>query len=278
LQSAPRVAALFSGTIMYAQVNWHGRPLIIDYAAGCSLAIPLDPHGPQPAFFAPAAMSAEPLRAGAFVGDVRQGGSCNAEWLHWAPHCHGTHTECIGHITAQRLTVADCIDSGPVLAVLATVCPAAGMIALAELQRRLPAGAGNAAALILRTEPNGPEKLHRDYATGPAFPVLEKEAMAWLATLPLRHLLLDTPSADAPDNPRLDNHRIWWGRDPCVRQHGHPPQRRSITELIYAAAEVADGEYWLHLELSPLLSDATPSRPLIYPVTTASSTTGPSDE
>jgi hypothetical protein len=85
--------------------------------------------------------------------------------------------------------------------------------------------------------------------------------------LPLRHLLLDTPSLDSAENASLENHRAWWGLDETGRTHGFPPQNRSITEMIYVADDIADGEYWLHLELSPLVSDATPSRPMIYKVT-----------
>ncbi|MGH8034342.1 MAG: hypothetical protein ACREO9_03885, partial [Lysobacterales bacterium] len=85
---------------------------------------------------------------------------------------------------------------------------------------------------------------------------------------PLRHLLLDTPSLDVPASQSLDNHRTWWGENPDNLQHGFPPRQRSVTEMIYVPDEIPDGEYWLHLELSALVSDAVPSRPVIYPVET----------
>ena len=47
---------------------------------------------------------------------------------------------------------------------------------------------------------------------------------------------------------------------------GLDTSRRSATEMIFVPDGVPDGLYWLELGLSPLLSDATPSRPLLYPV------------
>ncbi len=47
------------------------------------------------------------MQAGEFLGDTRSGGSCNAEVLTLTPHCNGTHTECIGHITDERITLAE---------------------------------------------------------------------------------------------------------------------------------------------------------------------------
>ena len=251
---------------MYANLAWNGRPLQVDFSAGRSLAIRLDPAGPQPAFFTSAAMRAEALCEGTFIGDVRRGGSCNAEVLHWAPHCHGTHTEGIGHILAERRAVIDSIDQEPVLACLLTIAGEAARITRAALESGLSGYIGDHAALILRTLPNPPSKQWRNYADEPNFPVIDAEAMAWLVSRPLRHLLLDTPSLDSPHNERLENHRAWWGECPPAASHGYPPHRRSVTEMVYVPDDIVDAEYWLHLELSPLVSDATPSRPVIYPV------------
>ncbi len=42
---------------------------------------------------------------GKYSLDTRQGGSCNANYLHFSPHTAGTHTECVGHITDERVTI-----------------------------------------------------------------------------------------------------------------------------------------------------------------------------
>jgi len=214
-------------------------------------------------------MQAEPLKSGEYIGDVRQGGSCNAEMLHWAPHCHGTHTECIGHILPERVNVLDSIDTSPVLARLVTCGDDPACITLAALKQQLSEENIDHGALIIRTLPNHPTKQHRDYAAQPDFPVLDKDAVEWLTSLPLKHLLVDTPSLDNPRDASLSNHRLWWGENDSGAIHGFEARRRSITEMIYVADEIPDGEYWLHLELSPLVSDATPSRPVIFPVEAA---------
>jgi arylformamidase len=269
---------------MMARLDWRGREIGVDLAAGVAIAIPLDPHGPQPSFFAHRPAAARPLQSGDFVGDVRRGGSCNAELIELAPHCHGTHTECIGHVLEERRTVQETIYATPVLAGLASVAgtpagqaaehypvPLAAnepLITRAELEPAVGAFApAGIAALVIRTHPNGPEKRWRDYAESPAYPLLSSEAVQWLAAQPLQHLLLDTPSLDrGADEGRLANHRAWWGLDGSVPEHGVDPERRSVTEMLYVPDALADGLYWLHLELSPLVSDATPSRPVLYPV------------
>ena len=108
----------------------------------------------------------------------------------------------------------------------------------------------------------------RSWGGLPDYPVFSQEAMRWLTSLSLKHLLIDTPSIDAGnDGGVLANHRAWW--QPQNAPNGElDPARRSITEMIYVENDLPDGEYWLQLELSPIRSDATPSRPILYPLET----------
>ena len=249
---------------LVANLTWRGRPLRIDFSAGSPIAIVLDPHGRQPSFYSVDRMHAEPLRNKSFVGDVRLGGSCNAELLHWAPHCHGTHTEGIGHILHDRRPVLETIDPSPVLARLVSVEPDNGLIRAKQL--RAGRGLGDHSALILRTLPNPVDKQWRNYSEQPDYPVLDTDALTWLAGQAVQHLLLDTPSLDRPGDKNLTNHRAWWGEDDSIPSHGFPPENRSVTEMIFIDDAIPDGEYWLQLELASIRSDAVPSRPVIYPV------------
>jgi kynurenine formamidase len=162
--------------------------------------------------------------------------------------------------------VLNTIDVEPVLARLVTCQDDHGVIALTVLQKTLESGCNDHEALIIRSLPNSPAKQHRNYTANPGFPVLDSKALQWLSARSLKHLLIDTPSLDGSQDPSLPNHRKWWGLDDSKQSADFPARRRSITEMIYVPDEIADGEYWLHLELSPLVSDATPSRPMIYPV------------
>lgn len=239
----------------------------IDYSNGRSLAIPFDARGGHPKFFADEGVSTRPLRCGGFVGDMAHGASCNAEVIEFSPHSHGTHTECIGHILPEHQAVIGTIDETPTLMRLVTIGPemrdADGFVpaeALGDL------GDFSGGALALRTLPNGADKLRRDYGASPDFPVLSRGALRVLGESRLMHLLLDTPSLDHPESARLENHAAWWGLDPAVTAGVKNPAARSVTEMIFVPDDTPDGEYWLILQLAPMVSDAVPSRPMIYPV------------
>lgn len=265
---------------LIAQLEFNGHVLRIDLDRGTPIAIPLDPHGPQPAFFTDEPASARPLRAGDYVGDVRLGGTCNAEVVQFVPHCHGTHTECRGHLTRERLKVQETVFPAPSLAQLLSVRPEAtadddaddgypriGRKALETALAPTLAAGLPLEAVVLRTLPNDPDKRSMAYEHAAPYPVLSQAATAWLATQPLKHLLLDTPSLDpAHDGGALRVHRLWWCMADNPGPGGLDPARRSATEMIFVPDDLGDGLYWLELGLSPLLSDATPSRPVLYPV------------
>ena len=98
-----------------------GRRFRADVGSPVSIAIPLDFTGAQPSCFDAPRAASRPLRVGPFVGDTRAGGSCNCEILTLAPHCNGTHTECVGHLTEDRVAVSECVAGGLCLARLVTV-------------------------------------------------------------------------------------------------------------------------------------------------------------
>jgi kynurenine formamidase len=257
---------------MIASLNWGDIGLHIDLTAGCSIAITLDPHGSQPSFFAGQAANAKPLAIGDYIGDVHQGGSCNAEVLEFIPHCHGTHTECRSHVDHSGHHVLDVIDQQPCLARLVTLSGTKSgsetVLEKEELQEKLSVPSNfSESALIIRTLPNDSAKQYRDYSQTPGYPVLSSAAIQWLSQKNLRHLLLDTPSLDrANDGGSLQNHRVWWQLDEEGNGDRPTAQSRSVTEMIYVPDKIKDGFYWLELQLQPLAADATSSRPVIYPV------------
>ncbi len=154
-------------------------------ANGHDISIPLRFNEAQPTFFGAPAASAAPITAGAFVGDVRQGGSCNCAVHTLTPHCNGTHTECVGHITQERLSVRDLAIRHLSAALLISVTPEPSaqmpgdrVISLATLRKAI----GNATlsdyqALVVRTLPNDSAKLTCNYDAGPMPPYFTSEAM-----------------------------------------------------------------------------------------------------
>src|SRR5918993_3783520 len=87
------------------------------------LSIPLRFNGPQPNAWGVERGHSRPVVAGEMIGDTRRGGSVNFEQYTFIPHCSGTHTECVGHITHERISIRDCLQDVIVSAMLVTVEP-----------------------------------------------------------------------------------------------------------------------------------------------------------
>ncbi|HEX4300207.1 MAG TPA: cyclase family protein [Gammaproteobacteria bacterium] len=246
------------------------RKYAADMARGIPLAIPLRFDGPQPTFFGVPQAKAAPVKSGGFVGDVRQGGSCNVQSYHLVPHCNGTHTECIGHMVEERVSLPDYLPATPVPATLVSVTPKALVIDATTLQAALLRHplAGFHRALILRTLPNGDDKLTRQYEGPLPAAYLGVDAAALLVQAGVEHLLLDVPSLDpAQDEGRMAAHRVFWGMP--ATGHKLADARRpqvTVTEMIYVPDAVPDGYYLLDLQIPAFMTDAAPSRPVIYPV------------
>lgn len=259
------------------------------------LAIPLRFGGAQPsAFGAPPAVGA-PLRVGSFVGDIAHGGSCNCSEYRLVPHCNGTHTECVGHVTRQPVHIADVLKGGLVPALLLSIeTPAAGDCAESAdpvprpADRLITAGAIAATwqqwpwpnvcarALVLRTLPNDPDKPARAYVAEAPPPYLTRDAAAWLVRHGIEHVLLDVPSMDRlDDGGRLAAHRVFWGLPSASTDaEAATRPRATITELVFAPDSVPDGRYLLDLQVPAFAADAAPSRPILYPVVANASDRG----
>lgn len=255
-----------------------------DFSIPLSIAIPLDFSGPQPSCFDAPPASVRPLVAGDFVGDMRAGGSCNCEILTLAPHCNGTHTECVGHVTDERVAVAERLKGGVSLARVITIEPAAApdltedsdpapvagdrLVTASAIARAFAQQPGPApTALVVRTLRTGEGPLRAYRGPAPA-PYLTRQAAVWLVEHGIEHLVLDLPSADrAADGGRLTAHRTFFGLPPGSRRASEAQRPdASITELAFIAPEIADGFYLLELQIPPFLTDAAPCRPLLYAV------------
>lgn len=243
------------------------------------LSIPVSDSSPQLAFFGCGAASREAISLGDFVGDTEAGGSCNVSRLSLVPHCHGTHTECAGHITDKPLSIQDIQLPAFMLARVITVTPLSAADSPDRLDEPsspsdlvISAESIRAAttrpipeALIIRCLPNPRRKRIRNYADSASFAYLSPAAMRVLGDSAIAHLLIDTPSLDrADDGGRLRNHRCWWGLEPPRKRPAHP--QRTVTEFVFVPTQVTDGDYALSLQIAPLPGDAAPSRPLLYPL------------
>src|SRR5207237_978162 len=230
------------GALVNARIAVGGRELHIDVSRPVMLALALDFAGPQPRHVGAPRARSQPFEAAGFEGSVERGASCNCELITLIPHCNGTHTECVGHLTREPLDAWRVVPAGFLPALLLSVSAeapgAAGegsepaprpndrLITRRALERGWPANAPfEARALLIRTLPNTADKRARDYS----------------ATTP----------------PYLS--------------HAAARPGATITELAFMPDELADGAYLLELQVPALGGDAVPSRPLLYRLVTPAS-------
>lgn len=207
----------------------------------------------------------EPVRENGFVGSVAEGGSVNFRDIYFNPHGHGTHTECLGHITKKVHSINQVLNEFLCKALVISIRPFVTddrsgivdqVIKLEQLNDiKLEKGTE---AIVIRTLPNGTQKQHLNYsASNP--PYLEVQCIDFFNRYNIRHLLIDTPSVDREeDGGELAFHHAFWN----VSEK--PDFRRTITELIYVPDEIVDGTYLMELQVAPFENDAAPSRPLLY--------------
>ncbi len=276
---------------MRAVLEYGSLRVAADLSDALSIAVPLDFDGPQPNAFGLPRATAHAVRAGGFIGDTRSGGSVNCEVLSLVPHGNGTHTECLGHVTEERISVADVLHGGLWLAALVTVSPeAAGstpestaptpragdrLVTARALAAALDAlGLPDAAraalgAVVVRTLPNGSEKISRTHTLEPSPAYLSAEAARFLVDSGIRHLVTDLPSLDrSNDEGLMTAHRTFWHLAAGSRLATAEARRDcTVTELAFVAPMIRDGLYVLDLQVPAFLTDAVPSRPLLYRTT-----------
>lgn len=201
-----------------------------------------------------------PAKVENWTGSIKSGAAVNFNSIEFNPHAHGTHTECVGHITEEIHSINSCLKQFLFVAEVITVVPEskAGDFIISEKQLRYAIGNKKREAVIIRTLPNTKDKLNRQYAhTNP--PYLSEAAAVYLRNKGVKHLLVDMPSVDKEkDEGLLLAHKAFWNVEGEMRMYA------TITELIYVPNAVKDGKYILNLLIAPFQNDASPSKPVLY--------------
>ncbi|WP_334055741.1 cyclase family protein [Polaribacter sp. P097] len=193
---------------------------------------------------------------------VENGAVVNFNSIHFNPHSHITHTECVGHITEKVHSVNQNLKHYFHLAELITIAPIEvdGDLVIATKQLKMALRNKKRDAVIIRTLPNLTDKKSMKYSnTNPTY--LLEETAVFLKEKGIKHLLVDLPSVDKEkDEGKLLAHNAFWNTDGPLRMDA------TITEFIYVPNEVTDGEYLLNLMVAPFENDATPSKPILYKI------------
>jgi kynurenine formamidase len=119
-------------------------------------------------------------------------------------------------------------------------------------------------ALLIRTLPNAADKLSMKYSnTNP--PYIEESGATFIRNLGVQHLLIDLPSVDKEnDEGKLLSHKAFWNVTDVNDLNSDARMHCTITEMIYVPEIVADGGYFLNLQIASFENDASPSKPVLY--------------
>lgn len=247
---------------MIATIQYNSKKLQIDLSKPIDISIPIDTSKENiNAWY----IDDPKIFAERFDGQkikVSEGASVNFNSIHFNPHSHITHTECVGHVTDRIYSVNKNLNQFFFLAEVVTVVPETLNEDKIISRKQLEYALGNKKrdAIIIRTLPNLDSKKSRRYSnTNP--PYLLEEATIYLKEKGIKHLLIDLPSVDKEkDDGLLLSHNAFWNTAGKIRLDA------TITEFIYIPNSVKDGTYFLNLMIAPFENDATPSKPVLYKI------------
>lgn len=205
-------------------------------------------------------MDVAPVQMGGFIGSTQHGGAVNFVTVKFTPHGNGTHTECVGHISKEVYTINQSLKNFHFPAQLISVYPQKQengdrVILKEQLESDFIEGVE---AIVIRTQPNDDFKKTTNYS-GANAPFIHHEAVEFLVSKGIHHLLIDLPSVDKEsDGGQLLAHKAFW------KYPNNPRTNATITELIYVDNNVKDGLYLLNIQIASFEIDASPSKPILY--------------
>lgn len=253
---------------MIATITTKNALYKIDLNQPIDISLVLESNENNPVAWYLNAPKIEPVMADNWVGSVAKGASTNFNNIYFNPHGHGTHTECLGHITQDFYSINACLKNFFSTALLITICPEKTNNDWIITQKQIEIAIGNEEfeSLIIRTIPNEESKKSTKYShTNP--PYLQEEAAQFIRNKNIQHLLIDLPSVDKEiDGGRLLSHKSFWNVTDVINLNFDARKEATITELIFVPNTIKDGKYILNLMIASFENDATPSKPILYKI------------
>ena len=245
----------------------------IDLSKPIDISIPLTNTDKNPIAWYIEKPEIEPVRFGNWIGKVSEGSSTNFNNIFFNPHGHGTHTECLGHITRAFYSINQCLKQFFFTAQLISIEPeninGNLVITKEQIEKALQKDSTDAetsSALIIRTLPNLESKKHTNYSkTNP--PYLAEEAAIYIREIGIQHLLIDLPSVDREeDEGKLLAHKAFWNVKDVNNLNDDARLHSTITEMIFVEDKIEDGSYILNLQIASFENDASPSKPILFKI------------
>ena len=95
----------------------------IDLSKPIDISIPLTNNDQNPIAWYIEKPMIEPVKVGDWIGKVLEGASTNFNNIFFNPHGHGTHTECLGHITREFYSINQTLKQFFFMAELISILP-----------------------------------------------------------------------------------------------------------------------------------------------------------
>jgi len=247
---------------LIATIQYNSRKLQIDLSQPLDISIPVKASKDTVNAWYIGEPKIEPEKDGDWIATVKDGACINFNSIEFNPHAHGTHTECVGHITEEIHSINQNLKEFFFLAEVVTVAPEkmGDDFVISKKQIQFAIGNKKRDAIVIRTIPNTREKFTKQYSNT-NWPYFKKEAVELLVKKGVKHLLIDLPSVDKEkDECQLLAHNAFWNTSKEIRLDA------TITEFIYVSNKIEDGTYFLNLQLAPFENDAAPSRPVLYKI------------
>ncbi|WP_417354084.1 cyclase family protein [Flavobacterium sp.] len=251
---------------MKATIQHNNTTYQVDFSNPIDISIPLTNTDANPIAWYIDKPIIEPVKMGDWVGKVSEGSSTNFNNIFFNPHGHGTHTECLGHITKEFYSINQALKQFFFLAEVVSITPEVHgedlVINRGQIEKALEGKSPE--AIIIRTLPNEAAKKSKNYSnTNPPY---LSEAAAWcISECGIKHLLIDLPSVDKEkDEGKLVAHKAFWNVKDVNNLNADARHDATITEMIYVNDTVYDGSYLLNLQIASFENDASPSKPVLY--------------
>jgi len=204
---------------MIATIHYNSKKHQINFAKPLDISMPLRASKHNVNAWYVGKPKIKPVKQGNWIGKVKKGSSVNFNNIKFNPHAHGTHTECVGHITREFYSINQHLKRFFFLAELITVAPEKkeGDFVISKEQLQFALGNKKREAVVIRTIPNTVEKQSKQYSnTNP--PYLLEEGAIYLRDKGVKHLLIDLPSVDREkDDGKLVSHNAFWDTSKNMR-------------------------------------------------------------
>ena len=168
----------------------------------------------------------------------------------------------VGHISKNKYSIFQSLTEYFFVAKLISIAPEEknGDRFVTAEQISSAVGADWPEAVVIRSLPNAEAKINFQYSgTNPVY--MDPSATLLLKEKGVKHLLVDFPSIDREeDGGKLLAHKNFWNYP------SEPRKECTVTELIYVPNSVLDGLYLLNLQTASFDNDASPSKPVLFPL------------